>query len=147
MSDEIPTAVTGGDLNTLWRVARVQLPQVANAYNDPITVVHSVNGSTDEETFGRCFTWWSTVASQLEQAMFSTQTSLFSAQGALVRAIDAYTRVDGTSASELNKLGEEMNNIIESEGGFDDVVEREPPDITGGPNDTEPSDWSDLIDD
>lgn len=146
MTDEIPSDVTGGDLNALWRVANVHFPQILNAYNEPITDVHTVNGSPDDGKFGRCHPWWTAVACQLEESMFFTVGSLYTTQIAINRAIDAYTRVDGNNALALNQIGEEMTNIIDSENGFDDKVDWDFMKGYDGPNHNVPDSWSEALD-
>ncbi|GAA4921387.1 hypothetical protein LX16_4943 [Stackebrandtia albiflava] len=145
MSDDIPTDVTGGDLNTLWRVANIHFPRVENAYNDPLTEIHKVNGTPDDRKYGRCHPWWTTVACLLERSMFSTVGSLYATEVALNRAIDAYTRVDGNNAKNLTALGQDMQAIIDSEGG--EAVDWELPGEYDGPNFNQPDSWSEVHDD
>ncbi|MFD0559990.1 hypothetical protein FB566_3971 [Stackebrandtia endophytica] len=147
MSDDIPTNVTGGELNTLWRVANIQLPSVENAYTEPITEIHKVNGDPNDQKYGRCHPWWSTVACLLERAMFSTSGSLYATQVALNRAIDAYTRVDGNNAKALTKVGEDLEKILTKEGSRDDLVERDLPKDYRGPNFNQPDSWSEVHND
>lgn len=144
MNDEIPTNVTGGELNTLWRVANIHFSKIQTAYNDPIEQIHKVNGSPDDDKYGRCHPWWTTVACELERAMFSTVGSLFTTQLTLNRAIDAYTRVDGNNAKELTKLGEDMQAIIDKEGSK--AVDWDLPEGYNGPNYNQPDSWIDEHD-
>lgn len=145
MNDDIPTNVTGGELNTLWRVANIHLPQIENAYNDPLSEIHKVNGNADDQKYGKCHPWWVAVACELEQAMFYTTGSLYGVQVAMNRAIDAYTHVDGNNAKDLTKVGEDMEKIIKSEGS--EEVERGLPDGYDGPNWSLPDSWSEEHDD
>lgn len=145
MNDEIPTNVTGGELNTLWRVANIHFPKIENAYNEPLKLLHSVNGKADDQKYGKCHPWWTTVACLLERAMFNTVGSLYSTEVALNRAIDAYTRVDGNSAKDLTEIGEDMETIIKSEGS--EKVEWDFPEDYDGPNFNQPDSWSEVHED
>ena len=147
MSGDIPTNVTGGELNTLWRVANIHLPSIENAYTGPITEIHKVNGDPDDSKFGRCHPWWSTVACLLERSLFSTSGSLFRTQLALNRAIEAYTHVDGDNSKALTKVGEDLDNILDSEGAKDEKVERKRPENYRGPNFNQPDSWSEVHND
>jgi hypothetical protein len=145
MAEDIPTNVTGGELNTLWRVANIHFPTIQNAYNDPLTEIHKVNGSPDDAKFGRCHPWWTTVACLLERAMFDTVGSLYTTQVALNRAIDAFAHEDGNTANALTKIGEDMENILESEGSEEVDWDFFAGDYDG-PNFNQPDSWSEVHD-
>lgn len=147
MNDDVSTSVTGGDLNTLWRVANVMLPQVTNAYKYPIEEIHKINAEAKDDMYGKVHPWWTTVGCLLERAMFDTSASLINTQYALNRAVDAYAYVDGNNAKDLTKVGQELEQIIKREGGKDQKIESGLPDGYTGPNFNQPDSWSEAHED
>lgn len=135
--------ITGGDLYSLWRVAHITLPTVENVYVDQANVVHEID-EPDDVKFGRCHPWWATLCSELEQALFISAVRLRTSASALDRAVENFSHVDGDNAKGLNKIGEELKDILNDANLHDkddELTGDERPGDVEAPNWTTPEGW------
>jgi hypothetical protein len=113
------TEVTGGELLTLWKVGRVELPKIAQVYLDAIDGLAAAAGAAaayfepsgagaPESTAGQVGPAWQRVCDELAQTLsLCARNSLAAAEG-VGRAIAERTRTDADGTGSVTQAGQDL---------------------------------------
>ncbi len=113
------TEVTGGELLTLWKVSRVELPKIAQVYLDAIDALAAARaaaaayfqppaGGAPESTAGQVGPAWQLVCDELTETLSLCARYTLAAAQALGRAITEYTGTDADGAGSQTEPGQDL---------------------------------------
>jgi hypothetical protein len=104
----------GADLYGLYKMAKVNLPDVANEYAAAASQVAATDASgaftRSSEfggTYGSAYQPWLEVRDTIKRYLSDTNTNLQDTAQALLTAVDAYSASDNGAATELSRLKNE----------------------------------------
>lgn len=141
---------TGGEMYEMWRIANKLFPTASDAYYEECKTLHEVTGNRDEEELGRAIPRWSTLAQELENAMYYSALSLGSASSALNQAITEYAYVDGQTANKISEATEGLTDAgkeLKDDIGDTEQMTADIPWDYDGPRDIDlPWDWDKVHD-
>jgi len=113
------TEVTGGELLTLWKVGRVELPKIAQVYLDAIDGLAAARGAAaayfrpsaagaPESTAGQVGPAWQRVCDDLAETLALCARNTLAAADAVGRAITEHTRTDADGAGSPTEPGQDL---------------------------------------
>jgi len=113
------TEVTGGELLTLWKVGRVELPKIAQVYLDAIDGLEAARGAAaayfqpsaagaPESTAGQVGPAWQRVCDELTETLSLCARNTLAAADAVGLAITEHTRTDADGTGSLTEPGQDL---------------------------------------
>ena len=113
------TEVTGGELLTLWKVGRVELPKIAQVYLDAIDGLAAAGGAAaahfrpsaagaPESTAGQVGPAWQRVCDELAETLSLCARNTLAGADAVGRAIAEHTRTDADGTGSLTEPGQDL---------------------------------------
>jgi hypothetical protein len=113
------TEVTGGELLTLWKVGRVELPKIAQVYLDAIDGLAAARGAAaaffqppaagaPESTAGQVGPAWHRVCDELTETLSRCARDTLAGADAVGRAIAEHTHTDADGTGSLTEPGQEL---------------------------------------
>jgi hypothetical protein len=113
------TEVTGGELLTLWKVGRVELPKIAQVYLDAIDGLAAARGAAaaffqppaagaPESTAGQVGPAWQRVCDELTETLSLCARSTLAGADAVGRAITEHTRTDADGTGSPTEPGRDL---------------------------------------
>jgi len=117
------TEVTGGELLTLWKVGRVELPKIARVYLDAIGGLAVARGAAaayfqppaagePEVTAGQVGPAWQRVCDELTETLSLCARYTLAGAEAVGRAITEHTGTDADGTGSLTEPGQELWRMI-----------------------------------
>jgi hypothetical protein len=111
--------VTGGELLTLWKVGRVELPKIAQVYLDAIDELAAARAAamaffepsdagSPESTAGEAGPAWLRVADALTETLSQCAGNTLAAADALGRAIAEHTHSDADGTGSVTEPGQDL---------------------------------------
>lgn len=106
----------GADLYGLYKMAKVNLPDVANEYGAAASQVAATDASVAGAftrssefggTYGSAYQSWLDVRDTIKRYLSDSSTNLQDTAQALLTAVDAYSASDNGAATELSRLKNE----------------------------------------
>jgi hypothetical protein len=113
------TEVTGGELLTLWKVGRVELPKIAQVYLDAINGLAAASGAAaayfqpsaawaPESTAGQVGPAWQRVCDELTATLSLCASNTVAGAEAVGRAITEHTRTDADGTGSRTEPGQDL---------------------------------------
>ncbi len=113
------TEVTGGELLTLWKVGRVELPRIAQVYLDAIDGLAVARGAAaayfqppdagaPDSTAGQVGPAWQRVCDELTETLSLCARNTLAGADAVGRAITEHTGSDGDGTGSLTEPGQDL---------------------------------------
>jgi hypothetical protein len=124
------TEVTGGELLTLWKVGRVELPRIAQVYLDVINGLAAGRGAAaaffqpsaggaPESTAGQVGPAWQRACDELTETLSLCARDTLAAADAVGRAITEYTGTDADGTGSLTEPGQDLWHRIHDPNEID----------------------------
>jgi hypothetical protein len=136
------TEVTGGELLTLWKVGRVELPKIAQVYLDAVDGLAAARGAAaayfqpaagePESTGGQVGPAWQQVCDELTETLSLCARYTLAAADAVGRAITEHTGTDADGTGSRTDSGQDLWRMIHDPNEIDpadpDQNPAQPPD-------------------
>jgi hypothetical protein len=116
--------ITGGDLYSLWKIANVALPRVANVYTDAIPSVSSTESAAQSafdgagqgtygSTMGNVYPAFCNLRNEFWHVLSGTATNLMDCSSAINKAIEDYKAQDSGAATDFENImqGKEVDGV------------------------------------
>jgi hypothetical protein len=124
------TGVTGGELLTLWKVGRVELPKIAQVYLDAIESLAAARGPAAayfqpagaraaESTSGQIGPAWLRVSDELAETLSVCARSTVAAADGVGRAISEHTGTDADGDGSVTEPGRDLARRIHDPNEID----------------------------
>jgi hypothetical protein len=124
------TEVTGGELLTLWKVGRVELPKIAQVYLDAIDGLAAARGAAaayfqtsasgaPESATGQVGPAWQRVCDELTETLSLCARDTLAGADAVGRAITEHTRTDADGTGSPTEPGQDLWRRIHDPGEID----------------------------
>jgi hypothetical protein len=124
------TEVTGGELLTLWKVGRIELPKIAQVYLDAIDGLAAARGAAaaffqrpaaeaPETTAGQVGPAWLRVCDELTETLSLCARNTLAAGDAVGRAITEHTRTDADGTGSPTEPGQDLWRMIHDPNEID----------------------------
>jgi hypothetical protein len=124
------TEVTGGELLTLWKVGRVELPKIAQVYLDAIDGLAAPRAAAaayfqppaagePESTTGQVGAAWQQVCEELTDTLSLCARYTLGAADAVGRAITEHTGTDADGTGSLTEPGQDLWRMIHDPNEID----------------------------